>query len=106
MFVVRSLMIPIEPSYFGTCIFCGDDTHYRIARNDGQKYEVCETCAQSSRTIECAEERSTPSSMSLTLSPTKAIQSREKVSRAIKRGLGTDEQTILFPGEINFFAVR
>jgi len=50
-------MIPIEPSYMGKCIFCTKDTHYRIKRETGVWYEVCEACASSSRTVECAMER-------------------------------------------------
>lgn len=50
-------MIPLEPSYSGKCIFCMMHTHYRIARDDGMKHQVCEECGNSSRTIECAEEK-------------------------------------------------
>lgn len=50
-------MIPIESAYWAKCIFCGADTHYRIARENGVWHQVCELCANSSRTIECAKER-------------------------------------------------
>lgn len=50
-------MIPLEPSYSGKCIFCIKDTGFRIKRDDGMKHQVCKECAESGRTIECAEER-------------------------------------------------
>lgn len=50
-------MIQLEPSYWGKCIFCIKPTGFRIKRDDGPSHEVCEPCAQSSKTIECADER-------------------------------------------------
>lgn len=50
-------MIPIESAYWSKCIFCGAHTHYRIKRETGCWQQVCEYCANSSRTIECAKER-------------------------------------------------
>jgi len=50
-------MIPIEDCYWGACIFCGKQTHYRIQRDYDVWHQVCKGCAESSRTIECAEER-------------------------------------------------
>ena len=49
-------MIPIEECYWGACIFCGKQTHYRICDADVW-HQVCKDCAKSSLTIECAEER-------------------------------------------------
>ena len=51
------MTIPLEPCYQASCIFCTKPTSFRIACEVGRKHEVCESCAATSRTIECAEEK-------------------------------------------------
>ena len=57
LMLYKEPIIQLEVCYWGKCIFCSKTTGYRAIRDDGMKHEVYEKCANTSRTIECANER-------------------------------------------------